>query len=193
MKYLFILGMSGSGKTKLAEHIQEYSPKKFKKAVQNTTRQPRPTEEPGHEYYFLNNEEYDSSSHSGEMLGQVREEFFPARYGTNYSELDSKKTNIVVLSIEGFIDAFFKLNPKDRVSVIFIKDVQPEVQRENRDNRSEEKYNSIVLHTFQRAQYDLPSSKMHRFNLVEIKHERLKEIRDSKKEVLTFLRNNNIK
>jgi guanylate kinase len=193
MKYLFILGMSGSGKTRLAEHIQEYSPKKFKKAVQNTTRQPRPNEEPGNEYYFLNNEEYDSSSYNGEMLGQVREEFFPSRYGTNYSELDSKKTNIVVLSIEGFIDAFFKLNPRDKVSVIFIRDVQPEVQRENRDNTSEEKYNSIVLHTFQRAQYDLPSSKMHRFNLVEIKHERLKEIRDSKKEVLSFLRNNNIK
>jgi guanylate kinase len=193
MKYLFILGMSGSGKTRLAEHIEEYSPKKFKKAVQNTTREPRPLEEPGTEYYFLNNEEYDAASQNGEMLGQVREEFSPSRYGTNYSEFDFNKTNIVVLSIEGFIDAFFKLNSRDKVDVIFIKDVEPEVKRENRDNNSEEKYISLVLHSFERAQYNMPKNKMHRFNLVEIKHERLKEIRDDKKLLMSFLKNKGIR
>jgi guanylate kinase len=193
MKYLFILGMSGSGKTKLAEHIEEYASKKFKKAVQNTTREARPIEKPGKEYYFLNNEEYDTASESGEMIGQVREEFSPSRYGTNYTEFDQNKTNILVLSIEGFIDAFFKLNPRDKVNVIFIKDVEPEVKRENRNNDAEEKYISLVLHSFERAQYNLSKSKMHRFNLVEIKHEKLKEIRDNKKELLAFLRNKNIK
>jgi guanylate kinase len=185
--------MSGSGKTRLAENIEKYSSKKFKKSIQNTTREPRPLEEPGKEYYFLNNEEYDNASESGEMIGQVREEFSPSRYGTNYTEFDPNKTNIVVLSIEGFIDAFFKLNPKDKVNVIFIKDVEPEIKRDNRNNEAEEKYISLVLHSFERAQYNLPKSKMHRFNLIKIKHERLKEIRDNKKEMLAFLRNNNVK
>jgi guanylate kinase len=190
MKYLFILGMSGSGKTKLAEHIEEYNSKKFKKAVQNTTREPRETEENGREYYFLNNEEYDLASRSGEMIGQVREEFSPSRYGTNYSEFNPEKINVVVLSIEGFIDAFFKLNSKDKVSVIFIKDVEPEVNRENRDKEAEEKYISLVLHSFDRAQYH--SKKINSFNLIEIRHDKLKEIRDDKKALMSFLRSKDV-
>jgi guanylate kinase len=192
MKYLFILGMSGSGKTRLAEHIEEYAPKKFKKAVQNTTRQARQNEEVGKEYYFLTPEQYEHSSKNGDMIGQVHREFFPYKYGTNYSEMDPDKINIIVLSIEGFIDAFFKLNPKDKMSVIFINNVQPEVTRENRDNNSEEKYNNIVLNCFDHAQYNLPRDRFHRFNFIEISHEKLKEIRDDKKKLLSFLKNKDV-
>jgi guanylate kinase len=184
--------MSGSGKTKLAEHIQEYAPKRFKKAVQNTTRSPRPEETEGKEYYFLTPEKYESSSKNDEMLGQVHREFHPYKYGTNYSELDESKTNIIVLSIEGFIDAFYKLNAKDKLSVIFISNVQPEAKRENRDNTSEEKYISIVLNCFNHAQYNLPRNKFHKFNFIEINHEKLKDFRDDKKELLLFLKNKNV-
>ena len=192
MKYLFILGMSGSGKTTLAENIQNFYPKKFKKAIQTTTREPRPTEQNGREYYFISDEVYDNLDKNEQLFGRVQKESLPARYGTNYDQLDSRKTNIIVLSIEGFIDAFFKIKKRDKLTVLFISDVQPEVARENRNTSAEETYIKSVLHPFKRAEKRKGFRGIHKFNLLEIPHEELKEFRNNKKELAKFLKKNKI-
>ena len=38
MKYLFLMGNSGSGKGKLAKNLENYAPDKFHKVVETTTR-----------------------------------------------------------------------------------------------------------------------------------------------------------
>jgi guanylate kinase len=183
MKYTFILGMSGSGKTRLAQNLEAALPLDFKKITQCTTRKPRPGEVDGVDYYFLSDKEYDKYDQMGWMIGQVREELLPARYGTPLRDMSPSKTNILVLSIEGFLDAITKVRAEDYFSVVFIKNVKPEIAREGRDQQSEERYISAILHwAFRREQ----------FRLVEIDHDELKKFRDDRKKLAEFALERNI-
>jgi guanylate kinase len=183
MKYTFILGMSGSGKTRLAQKIESSLPIHLKKITQCTTRKPRPDEVEGKDYYFLSDEEYDKYDQMGWLIGQVREELLPARYGTPLRDMSLDKNNVLVLSIEGFLDAITKVRVEDSFSVIFIKNVKPEIAREGRDQQSEEKYISTVLHW---------AFRQNNFRLIEIDHDELKKFRDNKEKVIKFVLENNL-
>jgi len=185
MKYLFIMGPSGSGKTTLAKFIEAIKPKRYKRIVQITTRSPRENETNGEEYFFFSQEEYNKLSAAEGMIAQVKEEFLPGMYGTPISDLDSSRINIIVASIEGFLDALNKLKSEDIFHVLFIKDVIPEIKRLTRSYLDEEKYNKIILHKLNEG------SK--KFNMVEISHNYLKQIRDNEILVRRFLVLNKIK
>jgi guanylate kinase len=171
MRYLFIIGPSGSGKTSLAKKLQEWKPERYKRIVQNTTRKPRSNETEGKEYHFLTQEQYDELSNQRGMIAQVREEFAPGMYGTPTADLHPEKVNVVVASIEAILDSFNKVNEHDSINILFIKNVKPEVLRDNRNYSFEEKYSSIVLHRLKEGKQ--------KFNLVEIDHKELKRIRDN--------------
>ena len=96
-------------------------------------------------------------------------EFQPAYYGTPKEELDPKKINIIIASIEGFLHALKNVDKeKDDVNVLFIHSVEnPEATRKNRFFHEEQKYSSIVLNNLEQN-----------FNLIKISHEELKKIRD---------------
>ena len=140
MKYLFIMGPSGSGKTTLAKFLQSSKPDKYKRITQITTRAPREGEVEGNEYFFYTEEQYKTLSLEKGMIAQVKEEFAPGMYGTPISLLDETKMNVVVSSIEGFLDALNKLKPEDKSHVLFIRDVKPEAERPERNYLYEEKY-----------------------------------------------------
>jgi guanylate kinase len=183
MKYLFILGMSGSGKTRLAQKIESSLPLHFKKITQCTTRQPRKEEIEGIDYYFMSDKEYDKYDQMGWLIGQVREELLPARYGTPFKDMYQDKTNILVLSIEGFLDAMSKVRSEDDFSVVFIKDVKPEVAREGRSQDAEERYISAILHW---------AFRFNQFRLIEISHDELKKFRDDKEGIINFIYSNHL-
>jgi guanylate kinase len=183
MKYTFILGMSGSGKTRLAQKLESAMPLHFKKITQCTTRKPRPDEVEGKDYYFLTEAEYDKHDQMGWLIGQVREELLPARYGTPLRDMNPVKSNVLVLSIEGFLDALSKMTMEDRFCVVFIKNVEPEVAREGRDQQSEERYISAILHWAHRNDH---------FKLVEVDHGELRGFRDDKKGIIDFVLRNNL-
>jgi guanylate kinase len=182
MKYLFIIGPSGSGKTSLAKKLQELQPEIYKRIVQNTTREARHNEKNGVEYNFLTSQQYEELSNNKGMIAQVREEFLPGMYGTPVADLDPHKTNVVVSSIEAILDSFNKVNQDDEVHVLFIKNVNPEALRPNRNFSAEEKYSSIVLHRLKDGKQ--------KFNLIEIDHENLKNIRDNRSLLITFISSN---
>jgi len=52
-KPLIICGPSGSGKSTLTHHLLKSYPDHFKFAVSSTTRQPRPLEKHGVDYFFM--------------------------------------------------------------------------------------------------------------------------------------------
>lgn len=184
MRYLFIMGASGCGKTTLAKTLETLNSKRFSRVVQYTTRAPREGETDGNEYFYINDSDYDYYDKDNRMLAQVQEEFLPARYGTDRNFLKKTKINIIVASIEGLLDAVNKIPSKDKIHILFIDNVKPEVERENRDYVMEEKYNKIVLHNLE---------KIHkRINYVEIDHSLLKTIRNNKQAIFTYLALNNI-
>ena len=173
---LILSSPSGAGKTTIARKLLAED-NEIAASVSVTTRPMRPGEVEGKDYYFLTDAEYDEHDQMGWLIGQVREELLPARYGTPLRDMHPDKTNVLVLSIEGFLDAMSKVRWEDRFNVVFIKNVEPEVAREGRDQKSEEIYISAVLHWAHRQEP---------FKLVEIDHAELKEFRDDPKGIIEF-------
>jgi guanylate kinase len=179
------MGASGSGKTTLAKQIEFLYPDMYRKAIQVTTRKKRDNEVEGKDYYFLTDDQYDDMNLNLELTAQVKEELLPHRHGTPKKELQKDKINIVVASIEGFLDSLGKVNYNDNLNVLFITDVEPEVERELREYKHEEKYNKVVLHT-------IGSIYPSQINIVEITHEHLKKIRNHKQAIKNFLKDNKL-
>jgi guanylate kinase len=184
MNYLFILGASGSGKTSLAKNLVKLMPDTYIKLTQNTTRPMRDNETKGVEYNFLSESDFLSSNAKGEMIAVVNEEFAPYRYGTPIIGLSLDKVNIVVAAIEGLLDSFNKIHPDDTVSVLFIKDVKDPEARKDRPFQFENKYTGMVIHKLKQGS--------RRFNLAEISHDELKDIRNDDEKMRLFIKNNNI-
>jgi guanylate kinase len=81
-----ITGTSGAGKGTLVKELQQRVPE-VELAVSATTRDRRPGEQDGREYWFLSDAEFDSRLERGEFLEHID---FPwgQRSGTLWSELD---------------------------------------------------------------------------------------------------------
>jgi guanylate kinase len=82
-----VTGTSGAGKGTLEKVLLQRLPDAFELAVSATTRERRPTEENGREYYFLNEHEFDRLVEQDEFLEYV-ELPWGARSGTLRSEID---------------------------------------------------------------------------------------------------------
>jgi guanylate kinase len=82
-----VTGTSGAGKGTLEKALLERMPDAFELAVSATTRERRPTEENGREYYFLTGHEFDRLVEQDEFLEYV-ELPWGARSGTLRSEID---------------------------------------------------------------------------------------------------------
>ena len=98
-KVFVITGPSGVGKGTLIRTLLERMPD-LELAVSATTRSPRPGEEPGVHYHFLDDVEFDRRVVEGDFVEHA--EYSGRRYGTLRSELEKRVAaeHSVVLEIE---------------------------------------------------------------------------------------------
>ena len=87
MPVLVITGPSGVGKGTLIRALRERVPE-LELAVSATTREPRAGEEPGVDYHFLSDEEFDDRVAEGAFVEHAR--YSGRRYGTLRSELERR-------------------------------------------------------------------------------------------------------
>jgi guanylate kinase len=97
---IVVTGPSGAGKGTLISELLRRVPQ-LEHAVSATTRERRPGEENGRQYWFLSPEEFERRVQAGEFLEQVTY-VSEKRYGTLRSELDriAQKGRICVLELE---------------------------------------------------------------------------------------------
>jgi guanylate kinase len=98
-KLFVIAAPSGAGKTSLVKALLERVPE-LHVSVSNTTRQRRPTEEHGREYYFVSVPEFQDLVKRGEFLEHAR--VFDNYYGTGRRPVEAQlgKGHNVVLEID---------------------------------------------------------------------------------------------
>lgn len=187
MKTLYIIGMSGCGKSTLAVSLEQMWPSVYKRIVQYTTREQREAETEGKDYHFVTKTTFKQYMDEGKFTAKVLRQFPPSYYGTPTSELDDKKMNVVVASLEGLVDAL-KDNGLRGAHVLWITDVNvAEAERATRDASAEAIYNDIVLNA-------MCSLKEFRgLHIVKIAHEDLKKIRNDKKALWKFMKTNKLK
>lgn len=94
-----ITGPSGVGKGTLIRGLLERVPE-LELSVSATTRHPRPGEQPGVDYHFLEGEEFERRAEAGDFVEHAA--YSGRRYGTLRSELDRRLADgmPVVLEIE---------------------------------------------------------------------------------------------
>jgi guanylate kinase len=98
-KLFVIAAPSGAGKTSLVKALLERKPQ-LHVSISNTTRQKRPTEEAGREYYFVSVPQFEELVRDGQFLEHAR--VFDNLYGTARQPVEAQlaKAQSVVLEID---------------------------------------------------------------------------------------------
>ena len=142
---VFVLtGTSGEGKSTLAERLLERRPE-LELAISATTRERRPGEVDGRDYWFISREEFDRRQAEGEVLEYVDLPWGEGhRSGTLWSELDriaaGGRVPLLVVETTG------ALAVRDRVPgsvTIFITAPSPEELERRLRSRGTEKTGEI--------------------------------------------------
>ena len=101
-----VSGPAGSGKTSLALAALERNPSDIVRAITVTTREPRPEEKEGVDYFFMTKSEFEQKC--GDDFFAEHVEFNGNYYGTPRHELDrllrENKTVLLVIDVVGATD-----------------------------------------------------------------------------------------
>ena len=130
-----VTGPSGAGKGTLIKRLVERQPE-LEIAVSATTRQQRPGETDGREYWFLDEAEFVRRVHEGGFLEHVQ--YVGGRYGTLASELEriADEGRVCVLELE--IEGALRVQEEVAGSVtLFIAADLPELERRLRARATE--------------------------------------------------------
>ena len=87
-RLVILSGPSGSGKGTVLSQLLAHSPVPLTLATSACTRQPRPGEVDGLDYYFLSREEFEQKCNQGDFLEWVQ--LFGNYYGTLRSEVEHR-------------------------------------------------------------------------------------------------------
>jgi guanylate kinase len=135
LRVFVITGPSGAGKGTLIQRLLDRLPE-LEVAVSATTRQQRPGEVDGREYWFLDEQEFVRRIERGEFLEHVQ--FVGGRYGTLSTEIEriSAEGRVCVLELE--IDgALYVQEHVPGACTIFIAADVDELERRLRERATE--------------------------------------------------------
>jgi len=85
---LIVSGPAGSGKTTVCSRLLAYFPDKLTRIVTATSREPRPTEQDGLDYYFFSPEVFEEKIAAGDFYEYAR--VHGRHYGALKSEVNNK-------------------------------------------------------------------------------------------------------
>ncbi len=144
-KVIIFSAPSGSGKTTVVNHLL----KKFDFlgfSVSATTRQPRPNETNGKEYYFLEKEEFKSKICSNKFI-EYEEVYNGILYGTLQSEIERlwEENKIVIFDVD--VKGGIKLKKKfgNQAISVFLRPPSVEILTERLRKRSTEVEHQLLM------------------------------------------------
>lgn len=138
-KLIVISGPSGAGKTTLLRRLFERCPAPLVSSVSATTREPRPGEVDGRDYYFLSSEEFKRRRLQGDFLECCEVYGGGDWYGTLQSEvtpsLSAGKWVVLEIDVQGTL-AVLQHYP-DALTIFVRPGNQQELERRLRDRGTE--------------------------------------------------------
>lgn len=168
---IIMSGPSGVGKGTIREKLMEDKTLNLFYSVSMTTRNPRPGEVNGREYYFVSKEEFQKNIDNGNLLEWA--EFVGNRYGTPRDKVekmrDEGKNVLLEIDVKGTSQVLSKLDPNDVVSV-FIAPPSIEELRNRLRGRSTET-EEVINNRVAQAERELTQRVNYRFVVVNDKLE----------------------
>lgn len=153
-KMIIITAPSGAGKTTIVKHLLEVIPN-MAFSISATTRDPRPHETNGKEYYFISHDEFLKKVQEGQFI-EYEEVYENQYYGTLKSEVDriwaEGKSVIFDIDVKGALN--LKKIYGDAALSIFIKPPSFKVLEDRLKNRKTENKTSLAKR-IKRAKFEL--------------------------------------
>ena len=125
------------------------------------------------------------------MFQRVEYQFAPNKYGSYKNDNDHEKWNILVVSIEAFLDAAKSSLVKDEGVLVNITMEDPaelDIQREGRQPNEEENINRAILKSLFCSDHALSFNGQY-IKYVELPYSELKQIRDDKEALMKYFDN----
>jgi guanylate kinase len=123
-KIIILTGPSGAGKTELANYLLEHYSGDFSKFITHTSREMRPGEQNGHEYYFRSPEDFKKEIKRNSFF-EYEEVFQNCFYGCSTEELKrislSNKLSLLVVDVNGAL----KFAGKSKSTTIDLQNINP--------------------------------------------------------------------
>ncbi len=151
--FLIVLsGPSGTGKNTLINNVMPHIPN-LQYSISATTRQPRPGEKQGKDYFFISDAKFDRMVAAGDFLEWA--EFVGNRYGTPRSfieeKIDQKQTVIMDVDIQGALQ--IKQKMPEAVLVFLLPPTWEELKI--RLNRRGKDSNEVITRRLQHSYKEL--------------------------------------
>lgn len=152
--------IGGTGKTTVARNLQKTSDITFKFSTSATTRQPRPHEKHGEDYYFLSVEEFKKNIEENNFI-EYEEVFEDTYYGTLKKEVEKgTKKQPVILDIDVLGAKNVKKQYGDQALLIFLeppskKELKRRLKKRGDSEKSiNQRLNRADLETEQKYYFD---------------------------------------
>jgi guanylate kinase len=184
-KIIILTAPSGAGKTSITHHLLKTFPDKLGFSISATTREPRPFENDGVDYYFISPEAFQSKIQRNEFVEweMVYEGKF---YGTLISELDRiwgmNKVPVLDIDVKGAIHVKSQF-PEKVFSIFVLPPSIEELQKRLRSRGTESE--ASLLARINKATYELSFS--HHFSKVIINDDLGAACREAEAAILSYL------
>lgn len=140
-RIIIISGPSGVGKKTIIDQVINDKNLNLVYSISMTTRQPRPGEKNGVDYFFVSDEEFKKSIENNELLEWA--EFANNKYGTPLFNLRNKtkegKNVILEIEVQGASNVKRILKRDEFISIFIIppsiKELKKRLQKRNTENR----------------------------------------------------------
>jgi len=164
-------GPSGVGKGTIREKAMEDKTLNLFYSISMTTRNPRPGEENGREYFFVSKEEFQKNIDNGNLLEWA--EFVGNRYGTPKDKVeqmrDEGKNVLLEIDVNGTSQVLSKLDKNDVVSVFIAPPSLEELEARIRGRSTET--DDVIKNRLAQASRELSQKDQYRFVVVNDKLE----------------------
>lgn len=168
---IIMSGPSGVGKGTIREKLMEDKTLNLFYSVSMTTRNPRPGEVDGREYYFVSKDEFKKNIENDNLLEWA--EFVGNYYGTPRDKVekmrDEGKNVLLEIDVNGTSQVLSKLDPNDVISVFIAPPSLEELEARIRGRSTET--DEVIKNRLAQASRELSQSKQYRFVVVNDKLE----------------------
>ena len=168
---IIMSGPSGVGKGTIREKAMEDKSLNLFYSISMTTRNPRPGEQNGREYYFVSKEEFQRNIENGNLLEWA--EFVGNRYGTPKDKVeqmrDEGKNVLLEIDVNGTSQVLSKLDKNDVISVFIAPPSLEELEARIRGRSTET--DDVIKNRLAQASRELSQKDQYRFVVVNDKLE----------------------
>jgi guanylate kinase len=161
-KIVIVSGPSGVGKTTVMREVFRQSRLPLRRSVSATTREPRPDEIDGKDYYFLTDDEFKARRERGDFLESFQVFGKDHWYGTPWSEIEAGfrdgKWVVLEIDVQGALKAMERF--PEAVSIFIHPGSMEELERRLRGRGTETE--EVVRRRLDRAREEFACAPQYR-------------------------------